>query len=130
MRHRLRHAKEHQPNAHTGGKKHGEPSHISIIRLCIRTPQSNFAKWRDHQKQTKQHENICRTNKEPIKCGCYRVPQRTKKFSCLSLKHQGNEYEDDDRKSGYQKNRIVDIEPKGRDVLLTNFIVCINGVRN
>ena len=127
---RLKHAKEHQANAHARGKKHGEPTDVAIIGFRIRTAEPNGSHRCHDEQQAKQDENVCRRQEEPVKGAGQRRTQPAKKCSGLLRCEERVNDEGDDAKPRNRKNRVVNVELKRADagfyVVLTDLVFGID----
>ena len=123
MLHRLRHPKEHQADAHPGGKQHREPTQSRIVRPGIRAAQANAAKRRHHQKQAEEYEEVARAHENPVERRQEPRAQRPKGGRRPGLECQYPGDECDDGEAGDDEDRIVDVEAENLDVVPTQLVV-------
>ncbi len=133
VRDRLGHAEEHQSDAHAGGEQHGEPAGIGIVRLGIHAAEADTAKRRDHQRQGDQHEDVAGGQEEPVEGRGHRRAQPAEELAGLFRQGEGEEDEGDDRQSGDQEDRVMDIQAEGPDrrldVVLAERVIGVDHIR-
>ena len=133
MRERLRHAVEHQADAHTRGEKHREPAQIGIVRDRLITAKADIAKRRDNQQKRKDHHQIGSADQEPIEVLGRKVEHGREDRGGLLWQCNGVKDEDHHSDPRNQKDRVVNIQPERPDlpldIVLTDFIISIDDIR-
>jgi hypothetical protein len=74
----FQHAKEQQPNPHTGREQHREPSRIGIFWLRIGTPQRHLGHGHKDQRDAENDKEIHDKHKHPVELACREITYRHK----------------------------------------------------
>ena len=128
----LRHAIEHQPDAHAGGKQHREPAGVGIVGFRLGSAEPDLAERRDDQRQRQKDEDVTRRQEKPVKAGGQCRPQPAEKFTCFRRQCQRIEDQQNDAAGRDGEDRVMDIHPERADlwlhIVLADLIVCIDNI--
>ena len=131
VRHRLRDAIEHQANAHPGGKQHGEPAEVGVIRLCVHAAEAHLAQRGNDQAEAEQHKDVRGADKEPGHVVGEPVAQGAEQRLDLGLQGQGQHHEQhgDDCRDGEDLAVDVQVEQElAFDVVLTDHVIGVDQI--
>ncbi len=122
--HRLRHAPEHQADAHAGGEQHREPGQGGEIRPGVLATQADLTDGKKNQGDTEQNENIGADHEQPVKVVDGPALGTVEGRLGLGGKNNGTDHEYQDQYRTDEEDRIVHVHAKDLHIILTHFIVC------
>ncbi len=128
MRDRLAYAVEHEADAHSGRKKHGEPASIAVIGRGVPAADPHLAQGRDDQAQADQHEDIARQQEEPVEGRGEEIPHAGKDRTDGVLEGHGDDDESHHRQARHGKDWVVDVQTQKLDVVLTDLVIGLDQV--
>ena len=122
---RFQYAKEQQSDADACREHHRDPARIGVVGFSIFTTDPDRADRQDDQDQAEQQNGINGQNQKPVKGAGQPRSEPAKKRSRGLLVRQRNQDKRDNQKTGNQEYRVVDVQSKWSDIILTQNIIRI-----
>ena len=126
---RFQHAKEQQPDPHTGGKQHREPCRVGIFRHRFLAPQTYLGHGQKDQHDAKNDKEVHDNHEHPVELGGGEITHREEDRPRLIRKDHRQKHKNHRSNPRDHENGVMNVKANGAegavDIVLTDLEISL-----